>query len=268
MTPAPLTLILRGPYAAQQAFLAALPMPVGMVQHTFADLVTPSPRDRATVYFSLLAHYFTEPKDVVFANTWLDHPGSLDAPRSRMLARLALGMGAVVVNCGSEPIALSGLPTLSSDDYTEAHARFLAFPNLGPGAGMFRPGVSLLVGSSPNSAKHGSLKHRLSFFSMHDGGCSGWLTQHLEDAGVPESGLYWINAYDHHSIPTAVDWLKDLRPARVALLGTDACKWWKYYASPQLVHETLVQGFDHPMFHKRFDAGNPYGLGAFLRGSP
>jgi hypothetical protein len=130
----------------------------------------------------------------------------------------------------------------------------LGWANRGPGAGAYRPGaVTLLVGERPNVARTGELKHRIPLVTFAGTGCAIWLAQQLEDAGVPESILYWINAYDAVGVPTDAAFLDDLQPHRVIAMGKLAERWCTDHASK---FETVP----HPQYWKRFHGNQRYPL--------
>lgn len=211
--------------------------------------------------------------DLVLVNgSWL-RPGflkTLGAARARMLQRAALGAGSVLMSMGGNwlgswerPRWLPVIEDVDQDEAIEQLMRRLAqvcpLANRGPGAGAWCPGESvLLVGDRPNNMRHGDLKSRLPFVSMHDGGCSVWLADQLDTAGIPEERLYWINAYNHFDHPTPHDFLTELRPRAIIALGANAARWCQQ-ADVQYCQVT------HPQHHKRFHHAEPYGLGPLLQ---
>lgn len=167
---------------------------------------------------------------------------TLGVGRCRMLRRAALAHGLAIIK---EPLKLDDIhPALD-------HARRV-IDNLGkcqpltaPGSGSWNPGqVVLMVGDKPNSAMHGTLKHRLPFFSMHGGGCSLWLSLYLEEHEVPEQQLYWINSSDWKGTPTPSDFVRALNPLGVVALGAQAASWCK---TNSLIHSTV----HHPSYVMR-----------------
>lgn len=125
--------------------------------------------------------------------------------------------------------------------------------NLGPGLGAFDPErVTLLVGEkSSDPAAEG-----LPFISIDNkaDGCAFWLTWKLEEWGVSERSLYWINALDDRGRETSPAFLAALRPRRVVALGRTAARW---CASTARVTHAAV---DHPQYWKRFRHFDPYPL--------
>lgn len=134
----------------------------------------------------------------------------------------------------------------------------LGWPNRGPGAGAYRRGAVLLVGERPHVARSGQLKHRLPFVSFDGAGCAPWLAEQLELAGVPETDLYWVNAYDALGVPTDPAFVRDLQPRKVVALGKQAAEWCRDAGL------SFVE-VPHPQFWKRFKSGEPYPLLDVLR---
>jgi thymidylate kinase len=129
--------------------------------------------------------------------------------------------------------------------------------NLGPGIGAWNPGKSiLLVGERPGG--FGGRWH-LPFVSLRADGCSAWLAEQLEKAGVPEAALYWVNARDgdekRGERRLNVPYLRDqLRPKAIFALGDVAAAWLKFFG---------VKGYvavAHPQAHKRFHSKQLYPL--------
>jgi len=125
--------------------------------------------------------------------------------------------------------------------------------NTGPGIGMFAPGNTLLVGDEVNK-KAG--KDGWPFVAP--GGSSLWLATLLENAKIPEHGLYWINAKTDGQ-ETGGSFLDALAPGKVIAMGLKASQWCNRH----------VQGrfytISHPQYHKRFRHSEPYPLIDLLR---
>jgi hypothetical protein len=152
--------------------------------------------------------------------------------------------------------------TADSADDLPARLEAAAWPNPGPGAGAWRPGESvLLVGERPNTARAGDLKHRLPFASVHPGGCSAWLADRLEEAGVGEERLYWVNAYDVTGRRTDPAFIAGLAPRAVVALGRHAHAW----CLDAGVDEACLSWVTHPQHHKRFYFNRPYPLVSLLK---
>lgn len=125
--------------------------------------------------------------------------------------------------------------------------------NAGPGVGAWRPGGSiLLVGERPGGAGG---PHAPAFCGTSPSGSSAWLAQRLEDAGIPESALYWVNAYadETDDQPLRPGFVDALEPKKIFLLGTAAAAW---------ADDNRIEGvrMPHPQHWKRFHHNEPYQL--------
>jgi hypothetical protein len=85
--------------------------------------------------------------------------------------------------------------------------------------------VALLVAERPHAALSGSRLHRLPYVTFRENSCAYWLAQQLEDAGIEENELYWINGYDAHGVATDASFIYDLQPRVVVTLGKLAERW-------------------------------------------
>ena len=117
----------------------------------------------------------------------------------------------------------------------------------------------LIVGDRPGpGAPKEEGYHHTPFYSLKN--CSGWLNVLLEEAGIPEERLVWLNAADEKGRPTKSCLPRALDPLAIIALGGNAAKW--------LERECGVTTFtkvDHPQFHKRFKYGQPYPLIRLLK---
>lgn len=158
---------------------------------------------------------------VVLTNSWRNHEqaAALGRPRVRMLERAALAHGVMPVLHQMDTAHLTRI----LDDGMKYQP---VAPETAPGSGAWLPHRSILmVADRPNSAAIGSLKYRLPLVSLHGGGCSTWVAEHLEQWGVPESSLYWINSEDCFGMKTDAAFAKVLRPRATFALGAVAAKW-------------------------------------------
>lgn len=129
--------------------------------------------------------------------------------------------------------------------------------NQGPGIGMFRAGVTVLVGEQVNPQVMADPMWPF----VTEGGSSYWLTAQLEQAQIPETQLYWLNALSHTGRRTDPAFLDTLRPGRVVALGKAADLWCQGYG---VDHEKVP----HPQFWKRFHSGEKYPLLDLLQVKP
>lgn len=208
----------------------------------------------------------------------------------RMLDRIALGCDAQIALCtASEQSYISRTPNFeeqrvaisqmhvawvtadthglqqirisTSDDYSDDIENLLdrvlihSGRNIGPGIGNWNPGrVVLLIGDRHGpSIQPYSTQFNLAFCDMAKAGSSFWLTKLLEEAGIQERHLYWINAYDKEDIPTDPGFIGRLEPVAILSMGDSAERWCKSNALKS-------EPFSHPQYHKRFQYKEPYPL--------
>lgn len=128
--------------------------------------------------------------------------------------------------------------------------------NQGPGGGWWMPGkVFLLMGDRTNTRRNQAETARVPFVSFSHLGCSGWLAAELEDAGIDESELYWVNAYESDGTPTNHEFLNRLNPHCVFALGRRAGEWINSVSWGGAQVEV-----PHPQYHKRFHSRTRYPL--------
>jgi hypothetical protein len=249
-----------------------------------------SPRDRASVFFRPMAAALMKQEPLIMLGHWSQL--NLDRPRERMLERAALTLGVTQFEWskndhvavqhdgllgsprlsrvggalpGYRPPALTASPASPAGAASRAGAGLPgagaggsrgSLPGLaGPGAGAWRTGQILLIGDKPNSAKHGDLKMRLPFFSLENFGCSLWLAAQLEDAGISEDQLYWINSADSSDTPTDPEFLSRLKPRQIIALGDNA-EYWCNDAGLGYGYTKVM----HPSYWKRSHFSKPYPL--------
>lgn len=220
-------------------------------------------------------------RDVVL---WLRGPGpALSTHQRRSLERVAQGARpAALLEAGHRPPAwAAGLPAafaegpsggppparpgaaLASNNHLAkalaARLGALRPANPGPGTGSWRPGGALLVGDRPNPRSAGAGFPPWPFASQLREGCSAWLSEHLEAAGVPEARLYWVNAYARsgESNGSLAELARRLQPRVVVALGK--------HAADALAREGVANvQVHHPQHWKRFHAHHRYVLGRVL----
>ncbi len=134
--------------------------------------------------------------------------------------------------------------------------------NGGPGVGHWKKGATLLVGERQNYDARFKYHPGLCFVAQNESrvGCSYWLAEQLEEWGVPESDLYWVNARMAGGQSTRPDFIAQLEPRRIIALGTVAEAWVRYYARI----EPFV-AIEHPQYHRRFRHDKPYALEMVLK---
>lgn len=132
--------------------------------------------------------------------------------------------------------------------------------NPGAGTGSWRPAGAILVGDRPNPRSlraRSKLDQHASwpFVSQVPGGCSSWLSEQLEALGVPETMLYWVNAYraDGTSTGHLGELHRKLCPQLVVALGKAAAE---ALDRDGVAYEQV----HHPQHWKRFHHGERYRL--------
>lgn len=125
--------------------------------------------------------------------------------------------------------------------------------NDGPGAGWFGPGATLVIGDRyPEVNGGGDFQiggRTFPFVSFSRHGCSAWLAEQLEDAGVPERNLYWVNAHRTDGTTTDPRFIERLEPGRIVALGARADDWCRRVVR---LHDAEYDYVIHPSYHKRF----------------
>jgi len=219
-----------------------------------------------------------------YANAYRRGKHRLDPADYRMLERVALRCGAVVVWCqppidvmlenfgadGREEYlpskekllevqqsymaATTQLPSITYDYTATSFTRGLCtvleslrYPRhlaYVASAGSLRPSIVLVGDSFANHNNFDSI-YQYPLVSFKKTGCSYWLAKLLEDADIPEARLFWVNAdQDLRVIPPC---------QHIFALGELASKHLTYLGiSHQLVN--------HPQHHKRFCSSDPYRL--------
>lgn len=237
-------------------------------------------------------------QDVVFDRCWLSELPygmafrhgklRLSAIQNRMLERLAMRCGAVVVRCLPSwevvksnyldrrhlemlenedqlrevydiyKAARTGLPSVKYD-YTTMHARTVAtslvdsfrahrHPLEAQSAGDWRARI-ILVGESFAERKEHDPWYQWPFASFSNEGCSQWLTGMLETYDIRESDLLWFNADQDLSL------IKEyyLQHRLVIALGSEAYKELSTWS-------IQARQVPHPQYWKRFESVKPYPL--------
>lgn len=150
-------------------------------------------------------------------------------------------------------------------DYTQMHIAALfsigaeahrSPRNGGPGMGMFKPGVQLIVGDAPGG-KHYNAEGDFPFVGAS--GCSAWLAEEMRYA-TSEGELYWVNVFDRDGAATNMDFIEELNPSAVITLGSAASEAMDRTPFPS----ELRYAFHHPQYHRRFKLGEAYPFISFL----
>ena len=204
----------------------------------------------------------------------------------RMLERLAMRCGAVVVKClppwedvKRNYLSRKHIEMLDNDqqlktvyelyvkqstdlpehhyDYTMkpqglvvddlASSRTILHPIGMASAGNLSPRSIVLVGESFAERKDNDPFYQWPFASFTNEGCSRWLTDQLDNANVRENELFWINA--DQDLSTLNSFLR--RPA--IALGAEAWQKLERFGIDSI-------GISHPQYHKRFASKEYYPL--------
>lgn len=91
-------------------------------------------------------------------------------------------------------------------------------------------------------------------------GCSPWLARLLDEGNVREAELFWINHRDQRGHPIDAGFLQDLAPDRVIALGWRAEQWCRNNYDHKIV------SVPHPQYWRRFRKDEIYRLTYFLNG--
>jgi hypothetical protein len=230
-------------------------------------------------------------QDVVFDRSWLSEPPYSIAFREgrerlgvadyRMLERLALRCGAVVVLCDpgwdivkANYMSRKHLEMLNDESQLKVvydiyknmekstslsvtkfdyynDAQFVRFSNYchllhtQTAGNIYAPYI--LVGESFAERKDNDSFYQWPFASFSNEGCSQWLTERLHAHGVPESDLLWVNADQDLSF------ILGLTPKHVFALGNEAYS--ELYRNK--IPATVIP---HPQYWKRFHSRETYPL--------
>lgn len=114
-------------------------------------------------------------------------------------------------------------------------------------AGNWDGGV-VLVGESFAERKDQDPWYQWPFASFSGEGCSRWLTEQLDEAGLPEENLLWVNADQDLSFIRELEW----KPTVIALGDKAGLELSKVQVGAQVVK--------HPQYWKRFRTKEPYPL--------
>jgi hypothetical protein len=233
----------------------------------------------------------------IYGAVYRNGANRIESWQRRMLERVALGCGAVLVWClpsfyacrkayltrrAAEMLdtpkqlkavydlyagSLSALIPAVRFDYRKPGATKLllewlaAFEretaNTGPGIGAWRPGRSILL-IGERFGGSGAGRWHFPFVSLRRSGCSAWFAEQLEAGGVGEQLLYWVDAYASGARDE-----DQLDPGFLDRLRPRAI-----FALGSIAAEWCVsyvgragwQRFDHPQHWKRFRNSTPYPL--------
>jgi thymidylate kinase len=272
-------LILEGPDGAGKTTLAEA------LRHRFQDkgmvhivkhgpYTGVEPEHLCRIYFRSMSPALTFDDVVIMDRSWLSEPiygevyrngaNRIDVERKRMLERVALSRGAVVIHCQPdfetcveafekrigeeylddisqleavyneyESIGLTtSLPTIHYD-YTQDSIDWLldkisrvSIKNGASGGGCFKQGnILMLCDKGPRTNVRASAVVIPFINFLDNDGPSRMLAEALEHEGISERELYWINTQTYQGTPTEPDFIKDLKPSKIFALGNNAYTW-------------------------------------------
>jgi thymidylate kinase len=268
-----------------------------------------SSEELCKTYFRSMSQALTYDDHVILDRSWLSEPiygevyrngvTRVDMPRHRMLERVALTRGAVVIHCQPEfALCVDTFKTRKDIEYLDTTEQLgkvydayetlpmhtclpivhydyekdtvsdllekvmaKSVPNRASGGGCFKEGNILMLcdkGPRTNMRASAAVVPFINF--LDDDGPSRMLAHALENEGVPEKDLYWINTQNYLGTPTDAKFINQLKPSRIFALGNNAYSWainagvQVYKLPPPLYH---MQHFPHLPYHiTESDYGN------------
>lgn len=202
------------------------------------------------------------PRWRVVKESYLARKGEEYVDRLDGIAAVYEGYAALAQRRPALPLKLYDREVDDPATFLEAVERSRPRANRGPGIGRWRPGeVTLLVGDQAHPTGLPAEADGLDLPFVSAAGCSPWLAERLEEAGVGEGALYWVNARRPDGSATDPAFLRDLNPRRVVALGTAARAWLHRAGLGEGDHATV----EHPQHWKRFHHREPYPLVDLLR---
>lgn len=169
-------------------------------------------------------------------------PLNLPAAFIRMLDRLRLGYCARVAD------NFAAL-TASTPDPSSAPFRAVDFGALGN----WRKDSIMLIGDRPGPGWRQPRRPNWPFVSSLPQGCSVWLADELEKAGIPESRLCWMNAFTGAGTPNSAKPVIDAGFSKVIALGRNAALWCEQ-------NDVDFSQVHHPQYWVRSHRNKPYQL--------
>ena len=232
------------------------------------------PEHLCRIYFRAMSPALTFNDTVIMDRSWISEPiygevyrngaNRIDVPRKRMLERVALSRGAVVIHCQPDfetcaetfekrpeqeylddvsqleqvyeeyealPL-ITNLPTVHYDytrDTVDALLDKVAkvfVKNEASGGGCFKQGnILMLCDKGPRTNVRASAVVIPFINFLDNDGPSRMLADALEYEGVTEKELYWINTQTYQGTPTEPDFIEKLKPSKIFALGNNAYTW-------------------------------------------
>lgn len=124
--------------------------------------------------------------------------------------------------------------------------------NIASGGGNFLLGNILMLcdkGPRTNVKESAVVVPFINF--LDNDGPSRMLATTLENEGVSEHSLYWINTQTYQGTPTTPSFIKDLRPSKIFAVGNNAYAW-------ALSNEVKAIKLPPPLYHMQNYPDQPY----------
>ena len=97
------------------------------------------------------------------------------------------------------------------------------------------------------------------FISAQKNGCSAWLAERLEEGGVAEEDLHWVDAYTARDTAISAVFVGQMNPRIIVALGKHAARW---CSNNGLKYKET----HHPEYWRRYQPGKRYILPRLLKG--
>ena len=256
--------------------------------------------DLCKIFFRSMSQALTYDDNVIMDRSWLSEPiygqvfrkgeNRVDMPRRRMLERVALARGAVIVHCqpdfeicanvfmrrldeeyldtlGQLKEVYDAYEQIGQDtsipvihyDYTRDDLSDLftqindkSYTNKSSGGGCFREGNILMLCDKGPRANVRSSAAVVPFINFQDNdGPSRMLAETLEREGFTEDQLYWINTQSYQGTPTDAGFIQELKPTRIFALGNNAYTW-------ALNNNVRAHKLPPPLYHMQNFPNQPY----------
>ena len=258
------------------------------------------PEELCKIFFRSMTQALTYNDHVIMDRSWLSehiygnvYRGGnvrVDLPRKRMLERVALARGAVVVHCQpSFDLCAATFTSRSDDEYLDnvdqlrqvydeyeslklhtslpvihydyqydevddllAKVKAASIENGAEGGGAFKEGNYLILcdRGPRTNVRPGAAVVPFINFLDNDGP-SRMLAEALEREGVPESKCYWVNTQTFQGVPTNPAFVRELKPSRVFALGNNAYTW-------ALNNSVQAHKLPPPLYHMQNYPNQPY----------
>jgi len=235
----------------------------------------------------------------IYGSVYRDGANRMDKPRQRMLERAALSRGVVVINCLPEyEVCLKTFTGRMEDEYLDNakqlqqvyqeyemldintcmpvlqydymhdtvddliyNIRNTSIDNKASGGGCFNEGNILMLCDKGPRTNVRDTAVVIPFINFLDNdGPSRMLATALEQEGINESDIYWINTQTYQGAPLDPGFLKDLNPGKIYALGNNAYIW-------ALNNHIKVIKLPPPLHHMQYYPDEPYRITGLNHGN-